>query len=1279
MVVLISTYDCYLPHRPMSAPPARGTDGNREKGGVSKRNGDVLLALSRMADGSSCAPSELRIMKWVVLRETYLTKLQGVVSADRKRAKSNPVSSKDGRVFNGQKDRKRRSPQLFALLTELLAVLRRITVEIVEAVERWRRGDKARPFIWGSSNYLLKAACDTEFLSRLSGLEQHLGVVVSRNPLFSHTCLDGRSAVVDRLSIRSRSGAFPLSDSGSLGVSEERIAAAATVLFREIRRERRRLDEREAERARPRSGERTRARSPSDRRRRPIASPGNCSQVEHGRDKRFGTRNNKISDRHGKGGPKHQLPADAVAAAAGDDDGVYHPCRGVHHLDNRDERENRVNHDCENQLAREEQEQTPRPVRFVGYHGDDLRRGSQALSRRPSNAPENTEDRKDSRPPQKTSRPLPYEPEAAVDRQLPEERHDLHHSDDDRGQRASLAVRRRSSTPSDLTEAGSDPRRSRLPPRRSLPWNDPIKDIGPRRGPPPREEHHTHHTGATYRDTRRATEVWPVHNSHGDDGQSSANRADRRRSTGSGDPRYTQRGPRRSLPFSTAAQNDGDDSQGLPPDDQSLDYQNGGIVYHDTYYDKHERATHGDDQNLDYYYQEGAHYAYAEDEHEEGDHMPRNAENDGRFTGQGDPDDGRTTNPNQYKRMPTDTESNPGHSEWPSPEAAHTDNAAAGAVEPHLGLATSEPRDEQRGSEAATEAPAGVLVVPTGPLPALSEETRSCDDRDPPDRSQGRMGRRGSPFNLIFNMCDGMLTDLKGLGMGDRTGGIEDGPHEYQPSTLDGLEGTRHEGSYDVPTAADVRGHDNQEEKDTNAPPMSQTTSQGAPTNDVSGRGKGQPRPPVLRGATYASLTRNIVALSKEGWPKAKEDLSGGNGGDTEDSNRILADSFSAWAERTEGRLRHRDAKAAKHYRVGRLRHAMSAWETHQASFLGSRMAEAFAGSFGLSSRFFVRFTFDALRAHAKGARVAARNRAVIATFVSHMERFGRARLRQAWRRWASPIVGPGHWGAEAAGTLENLCRHWGMGRLRAALDAWRRRQPRQHEPDSGPARPPLHAAGSFATLKGKLKAVGSFATLKGVPLTSTTSKPKATVSNVSRRQEGSSTATNADGKDEDSWAEWLRNEASTSVIPPDEELGSRQAPAGPRANESLLIGGDSHTSAGGPPALSPSRSFRGLGAALKSIKSFRDGRDKSQVMNDEKQASRDFGGVCGQCRKRNSRLLCCLRTKNKIPRASGRGPGFGATARLWLRQRSIPSPRLSSLREMPQHPSNEIMVRLTP
>ncbi|CAN0507449.1 unnamed protein product, partial [Scytosiphon promiscuus] len=109
-------------------------------------------------------------MKWVVLRETYLTKLHGVNNAKRR-------------------------PKLFGLLTELLSLLRRITVEIVEAVERWRGAGRSDiPFIWGSSNYLVKVAGDTAFLSRLPGLEQHLGVAIYENPFLCHVRLDGRPA-----------------------------------------------------------------------------------------------------------------------------------------------------------------------------------------------------------------------------------------------------------------------------------------------------------------------------------------------------------------------------------------------------------------------------------------------------------------------------------------------------------------------------------------------------------------------------------------------------------------------------------------------------------------------------------------------------------------------------------------------------------------------------------------------------------------------------------------------------------------------------------------------------------------------------------------------------------------------------------------------------------------------------------------------------------------------------------------------------------------------------
>ncbi|CAN0571825.1 unnamed protein product, partial [Ectocarpus sp. 12 AP-2014] len=81
---------------------------------------------------------------------------------------------------------------------------------------------------------------------------------------------------------------------------------------------------------------------------------------------------------------------------------------------------------------------------------------------------------------------------------------------------------------------------------------------------------------------------------------------------------------------------------------------------------------------------------------------------------------------------------------------------------------------------------------------------------------------------------------------------------------------------------------------------------------------------------------------------------------------------------------------------------------------------------------------------------------------------------------------------------------------------------------------------GSFASLKGKLKAAGSFANLKAAP-TSNASKSGglAPPPNGARQQEASATVS-ASGKDEDSWAEWLGNEASVSVVSPDGDRRSQ-------------------------------------------------------------------------------------------------------------------------------------------
>eukprot|EP00903_Cladosiphon_okamuranus_P016905 g15584.t1 len=801
----------------------------------------MLLALSSTADGSSSAPGELRIMKWVILRETYLTKLHGVVTAHRKRAKS---------------DRKRPSPKLFALLTELLSVLRRITVEIVEAVEKWRRRDKTKPFIWGSSNYLVKAAGDIEFLSRLPGLEEHLGVVVTGNPFLTHTGLDGRPTVLDRTSI-------------------------------------------------------------------------------------------------------------------------------------------------------------------------------------------------------------------------------------------------------------------------------------------------------------------------------------------------------------------------------SLDYQNGGVVYRDDdyYYEQEdgEGADHDDEQNLNYYYeqqqgdcgqqeggyeqQEGGYDAYTEVEPQAGYAPHDTTAEDERFVSRGNPDaDPSAVDSDRAERRPSDRggycDNPPAPAAAPEGGAATENVASAPSTDglggPPLQPATSDPYHQQWSGDAGEP----TAHQPTETLPTVAEEGRSSDHLNPQDGSHGRMGRRGSPFNLIFNMCDGMLTDLKGLG--GRSNDREDDAYQFEPIMLGDLAGRR-DRTDGLETPATVGTGDDREEGGAGFTPAQQVDvgQNSKTTKNVVGRGQAESPPPKLRGATYASLTRDIVQRSKEGSPKRKKGSSGGSGdegsGAEDYSNRILNASFSAWAERTEGRLRHRDAKAAGHHRLHQLRHAMSAWEAHRAKVLGGRMADAFAGRFGLASRFFVRFTFDALRTHAKGARLAARNRTAMGKFVTHLERFGKARLRQAWRRWAPPKLGPEYWGAEHEEALKKLCRQWGRGRLRDALCTWR-----QTEPVSASARPLLHKAGSFAVLKAKLKAAGSFAN----PKASKQHQAPAT-SQGSRHQEEPTSAGRGNSEEEDSWAAWLGNEQSVSIVSPNGEKSSLRAE--PEAN-GIAASYSSERVAEGQQALSPTRSFRGLGAALKSMKSFRDGRDKSQTQRPGLRSTASFG-----------------------------------------------------------------------
>lgn len=192
-----------------------------------------------MVDGSQTSSDELRIMKWVVLRETYVDKLRGVVASSKECLKCAPqdvCSHSDAE--NGQEE-------LFKLLVELLAVLRRTTVLIVEAVERWRGAEGRHPFMWGSSNYLVKVCHDLAFLARLPGLQEHLGLCIVHNPLLCHIKLDGGPALLPTYQgdgstgnitmVGLKTGLLRCVTSKSLGVSPERLEMAVAVLYRELK------------------------------------------------------------------------------------------------------------------------------------------------------------------------------------------------------------------------------------------------------------------------------------------------------------------------------------------------------------------------------------------------------------------------------------------------------------------------------------------------------------------------------------------------------------------------------------------------------------------------------------------------------------------------------------------------------------------------------------------------------------------------------------------------------------------------------------------------------------------------------------------------------------------------------------------------------------------------------------------------------------------------------------------------------------------------------------
>lgn len=823
------------------------TAPSRRDGQESGNSGGVLAALSRMADGSFNSPEELRIMKWVVLRETYLTKLQGIVSAGRKRA---IAASRDRRGLDALNNAKGR-PKLFGLLTELLTVLRRITVEIVEAIQRWRRGDSKKPFIWGSSNYLLKASKDVAFLARLPGLEQHLGVAISHNPFLCHVRLDGRPAILplDKTTdgtqgraVGPGSGGNLLNTKESLGVTVERVEAAAAVLYREVLR-----------------------------------------------------------------------------------------ARGGRHLSHSNE---------------------------------------------------------------------------------------------------SAQVRQS--------------------------------------------------------DGRTTTESGPIVPPHAESGSLHA-----------------------PMLESSVQLNTGGETYTLPPDDESLEYQDAVGYREDQVLEETQHANHCDE--------------------------PWRASQDSTR---------RLTEPGSISH--TDAEGGPYDCEetWLATPFDPANEAAAHAADD---VVTPEWESNQY------------------PSAAVEQPTAASQNFEVQDETSDRSAHKESPFMAVFDMCNGIVTNLQGLGLANKNV----------------------EGTYESPTLGTVCVQQESppaiicrwEEEGDDAP----TTTQPQSNVDI----KVGEEEPLLRGAAYDSQTRNFSAeRTADSNMRRRTPRSNGDQEEEEESfgvfgkltqktsKETMATYFLAWAGRAEARLRYREAKAARHHRCKLLQRAMSVWEAYRAGILGGRLAEAFAGRFGLASRFFVRFAFDALRAHAKGSRVATRNRLAMGAFCARLETAGRSKLLQAWQRWWRAT---GHWGPEYEKALVRLCKLWLRGRLRAAFDTWR---------------PPvaLQQKRSAAALRGKLKLAGSIAALVGTA----TSKTATTVGAAKDLQRSKAVITQAE---EDNWEQWLGDDGSLSCASRGD--GGEGAPAitrdrGLRGTATVNSGGGDTDA--GVSQMSPGRTLRGLGARIKSMKSFRDMRDKSQV-----------------------------------------------------------------------------------
>ena len=158
-----------LPNSPSSR---RGSGGSMSFEDTVNSGMASVPAVSFQEASDSADPAlELEVLKCILLREGYLSRLES-------------EARRGGRALVANK-------AAAAKLVDLLDLLRQITVETCEAIQRWRYTSK-RPFMWNGVNYLLKVATDLDFVANLRPVVSWLGFNMERNPFVVPMSLDFR-------------------------------------------------------------------------------------------------------------------------------------------------------------------------------------------------------------------------------------------------------------------------------------------------------------------------------------------------------------------------------------------------------------------------------------------------------------------------------------------------------------------------------------------------------------------------------------------------------------------------------------------------------------------------------------------------------------------------------------------------------------------------------------------------------------------------------------------------------------------------------------------------------------------------------------------------------------------------------------------------------------------------------------------------------------------------------------------------------------------------------